>query len=392
MDTCEFTDTTLDAKTTRASFIFTQEDDKEPAYICRLDTGNFEIRNSDNSIYFQLNCADVDEKVNFQYAKHFYMGKKLHVFIAAKSIDGLDSFIYIVDTSEEPAVHRLEFNKQIKGIVTNIFVSNALKNEQKEDYYIVTIGTLDSAIYVFRTTAKMTLEKQALTCALLRTDARNAITQQLIVLDTRSKSPADVYILCGGSNGIIDIFLMKADSTIENEPEVEFKRHQLLKLPSNLPIISMQCHKSTDQEVLLAISQELYNPIRISRSIEPSVSVVRFNTHKLIGKGIQSMKFKSGTHIICKDTMIKEPLHVWTCYADKDTSQFMLTQCTFDIKKFEFGDRTNTFLPLAKGEAPDIQQVAVVDKNSCLILGKEALQRLKSANTQPKGHKRQHST
>lgn len=79
----------------------------------------------------------------------------------------------------------------------------------------------------------MTLEKQALTCALLRTDARNAITQQLIVLDTRSKSPADVYILCGGSNGIIDIFLMKADSTIENEPKVEFKRHQLLKLPSN---------------------------------------------------------------------------------------------------------------------------------------------------------------
>lgn len=67
----------------------------------------------------------------------------------------------------------------------------------------------------------------------------------------------------------------------------------------------MQCHKLTDQEVLLAISQELYNPIRISRSIEPSVSIVKFNTHKLMGKDIQSMKFKSGTHIICKETMIK---------------------------------------------------------------------------------------
>lgn len=71
----------------------------------------------------------------------------------------------------------------------------------------------------------------------------------------------------------------------------------------------------------------------------------------------------------------------------------MLTQCEFDLKKFEFGDRTNTFLPLPKdNKALDIQQVAILDKDSCLVLGKEALQKLKSANTQPKGHKRQHST
>ncbi|KAK4517602.1 uncharacterized protein ATC70_000942 [Mucor velutinosus] len=392
MNTCEFTDTKFDTKTTRANFIFSQENDKEPKYVYRLDAENFEIRNSDNSNYFQLNCTNVDEKVNFQHANHFYLNERLYVFIAAKSIDGLNSVIYLVDTSKKPAVQQLVFNRQIKGIVTNIFVSNALKNDQKEDYYIVTIGTLDSAVYVFRTTAEMTLEKQALTCALLRTDARNAITQQLIVLDTQSKSPADVYILCGGSNGIIDIFLMKGDSKIENEPEVEFRRHHLLKLPSNLPIVSMQCHKFTDQEVLLAISQELYNPTRISRSIEPSVSVVKFNTHKLMGKDVRSMTFKSGTHIIRKETMIKEPFYVWTCYADKDGGQFMLTQYEFDTKKFEFGDRTNTFLPQAKGKALDIQQVAVFDKDSCLVLGKEALQKLKSANPQLRKRKRQLST
>lgn len=127
MNTCDFTETKFDAKTTRASFIFAPENDQEPAYVYRLDKENFEIRNSDNSIHFQLHCEKLDEKVNFQYANHAYLDEKLYVFIAAKSIDGLDSFIYLVDTSKEPAVHQLAFNKQIKGIVTNIFVSNALK-------------------------------------------------------------------------------------------------------------------------------------------------------------------------------------------------------------------------------------------------------------------------
>jgi hypothetical protein len=72
-----------------------------------------------------------------------------------------------------------------------------------------------------------------------------------------------------------------------------------------VPIISIQCHRVTDQEVLLAICQELSNPIRISRSIEPSVSIVKFNTQKLIGKNIKSLKFKRGSHIVCKDTMTK---------------------------------------------------------------------------------------
>lgn len=128
MDTCKFTDTQFDAKTTRASFVFSRGNNKGPTQIYRLDNENFEIRNSDNnSIHFQLHRTDVDEEVTFQYANHFYLEEKLYFFIAAKSIEGLNSFIYLVDTSKEPPIQRLEFNRQMKGIVTNIFVSNALK-------------------------------------------------------------------------------------------------------------------------------------------------------------------------------------------------------------------------------------------------------------------------
>lgn len=97
----------------------------------------------------------------------------------------------------------------------------------------MTIGTLDSAIYVFKLTAGMVLEKQTLACTLLRTDAKNSITQQLVVCGkTLSESPPDIYIVSGGSNGIMDFFFMKADSEVEKEPILKFVSHQLIKLPS----------------------------------------------------------------------------------------------------------------------------------------------------------------
>lgn len=83
------------------------------------------------------------------------------------------------------------------------------------------------------------------------------------------------------------------------------KLTNLLIFINLVPILSIHCHKFTDQEILLSIVQELYNPIRISRSIEPSVSIVKFDAHKLMGKAVKSMKFKRGTHIICRETMIK---------------------------------------------------------------------------------------
>ncbi|CEP13119.1 hypothetical protein [Parasitella parasitica] len=233
MDTYEFNDRKFDIKTTRSRFIYPNDDDVNPIQFYRVDTQHFEIRNINNDILFELNYKDVHQDIHFQYAKHAYLDEILYFFIAAQSVDGLNSYLYLFNPLEKQSFYRLEFNREIKGIVTNIFVSATLKNGDRDHYHVITIGTLDSAIYVFRLTAKMMIEKQPLTCTLLRSDARNSITQQLITLGTQSKSPADFYIMCGGSNGVIDFFLVKADSKIENEPIIEFVAHQLGKLPSN---------------------------------------------------------------------------------------------------------------------------------------------------------------
>ncbi|KAI8647670.1 hypothetical protein BD408DRAFT_439112 [Parasitella parasitica] len=385
MNTYEFNDRQFDIKTTRSWFIYSKENHIDPIQIYRVDTQHFEIRDIDNNILFELNYKDIHQDIRFQYAKHAYLDETLLFFIAARSSDGIHSYLYLVNPLKEQSFHRLDLNRDIKGIVTNIFVSSALKNESRNDYHIVTLGTLDSAIYVFRITAEMMTEKQPLACALLRSDARNSITQQLIVLDTQSKSPADVYMMCGGSNGIIDFFLVKADCKVENEPIIDFVSHQLGKLPSNLPIVSIQCHKINDREVLLAISQELFNPNRISRSTEPSVSMLKFNTKKLVGKNITSMKFQRGTHIISGDIMTKECFQTRACYFDPDNGLLMMTQFEFDVNRFEFGEKTDTFL---QGIPQDLQQVAVLDKNTSWVLGKQALQKLKLA----KGLKRKQST
>lgn len=128
MDIFECNDTQFDMKATRSKFIYSKNNDIEPIQIHRIDTENFEIRNIDNnSIAFELNYKDIDHDIRFQYANHFYLKDILYFYIAAQSIDGLDSCIYLVNPLKKKSFHRLEFNRQIKGIVTNIFVSNALK-------------------------------------------------------------------------------------------------------------------------------------------------------------------------------------------------------------------------------------------------------------------------
>lgn len=71
-----------------------------------------------------------------------------------------------------------------------------------------------------------------LACTLLRTDARGAITQQIVPLHNQSKTPADIYLVCGGSNGVLDFFLMHSDTDITVESKLQFQRHEYVKLPS----------------------------------------------------------------------------------------------------------------------------------------------------------------
>jgi hypothetical protein len=87
---------------------------------------------------------------------------------------------------------------------------------------------------VFRITSDITVsalkKNTPIPCALTRTDAKNALSQEFIVLDNQG-----VYLACGGFNGIIDFFLIKTDgcSLLEQEPELKYVRHQLIKLPTN---------------------------------------------------------------------------------------------------------------------------------------------------------------
>jgi hypothetical protein len=120
----------------------------------------------------------------------------------------------------------------------------------------MTIGTMDSALYVARFTSsdiikkkeeeleKVAVKTKILTCGLARTDARNAITQEIIVLNSQSKTPACVYIICAGYNGIMDFFLLKDDADIVNEVILEYQRHVLVELPSNCKILHFCCTTS----------------------------------------------------------------------------------------------------------------------------------------------------
>ncbi len=105
----------------------------------------------------------------------------------------------------------------------------------------MTIGTLDSALYVVRFTRsdfildkedKKKTEAQLFACTLLRTDARNAITQEIIVLNSQSKTPPDIFIVSAGSNGTLDFFLLEGDSDITAKPKLQFQRHEFIELPS----------------------------------------------------------------------------------------------------------------------------------------------------------------
>lgn len=90
----------------------------------------------------------------------------------------------------------------------------------------MTIGTIESAIYIFRfIEGDILTQKKAIACSLLRTDARHSLTQEIFALD-------NVYVICGGFNGVIDFFIIKGKLNFSEEPILEYQRSDLPKLPS----------------------------------------------------------------------------------------------------------------------------------------------------------------
>lgn len=153
----------------------------------------------------------------------------------------------MMDPLHPSEFNRLSFNRKIKGDVSNIHISQKLqvtlaaaykesslkdpspfcKSSHKKEYQIMTIGTMDSALYVSRFIASDILtQKEPLACTLARTDARNALTQEILV---RANS---MYVICGGSNGAMDFFLIKDDPDFSAPLILEYQRPDFLDLPS----------------------------------------------------------------------------------------------------------------------------------------------------------------
>ncbi|GAA5808442.1 hypothetical protein MFLAVUS_001833 [Mucor flavus] len=390
MSKMNFSTDLIDAK---SRFIY-QNQENAPTHIYRHNLDQFELREIKQectTVICELSVQDIKDKdsikdVQFQYAHYLYDGAKLLFLIVTETADGLESFIYLFDPLHiKTTLKRFVLTKKLKGHVSNIFISKPLKNNDKDDYYILTIGTLDSAIYVIRFTfADILKEKednQALACALIRTDARNAITQEIVVLNQQSNSPANVLLLCGGSNGVIDFFLMKGDSNIEKEPVLEYQRHDLIKLPSKLPIVSLQWLTNlNDKQIVLGVGQELFKPMRISRLIEPSMTILKLNIKGLICKDSVTVKFPSGTHL--NPLQVKPKYKLSTCYLGTIETRITTIELTTD----KIGDKTNTFLTLA--DVKDLQQVYIPDQNNCWILDKNGY--IKLTTIAHKSRKRRH--
>ncbi|KAG2230223.1 hypothetical protein INT48_002093, partial [Thamnidium elegans] len=339
MSKINFSTDLIDAK---SRFIY-QNSENAPTHIYRHNLDQFELRE------IKQECTTVQ----FQYAHYLYDGAKLLFLIVTETTDGLESFLYLFDPLDiKTTLKRFVLTKKLKGHVSNIFISKPLK--------------VNSAIYVIRLTfADILQEKdsQTLACTLIRTDARNAITQEIVVLNQRSKSPANVLLLCGGTNGVLDFFLIKGDSNVENEPILEYQRHDLIKLPSKLPIVSLQWLTNlNEKQIVLGVGQELFKPMRISRLIEPSMTILKLNIKDLICKDSVTVKFPSGTHL--NSLQAKHNYKLSTCYFDATETRITTIELTTD----KIGDKTNTFLTLA--DIKDLQQVYIPDQNNCWVLDK----------------------
>jgi hypothetical protein len=154
--------------------------------------------------------------------------------------------------------------------------------------------------------------KHPIPCALVRTDAKNALSQAVIVLDHQN-----TYLACGGFNGVIDFFRIKTngDVLLEQEPELGYVKHQLIKLPTNrktvhsqiikkkkkthtkstllpVPVISIHYQKDPDHsnQILLIVSQEL---VKMSRTRQVRVWKMSVSFTYLFLVARRSLAFRS---------------------------------------------------------------------------------------------------
>jgi hypothetical protein len=87
-----------------------------------------------------------------------------------------------------------------------------------------------------------------------------------------------------------------------------------------------------------------------------------------------------------------DDFELYTCYLDSDEqNQLMISWCKFKTGDFTFQDKINSFL-IVDERLKEYHQVAILDQNSCWMLGKEVLFQVHHTKVHKRGSKRQLDT
>ncbi|KAG1140011.1 hypothetical protein G6F37_009650 [Rhizopus arrhizus] len=263
---------------------------------------------------------------------------------------------------------------ELRQVDNNQIIKEIQSADFTKDELILTIGTLDSALYVIRLNSTTLLESEW-PCILARTDAKSALTQSVFVTNNT------VYVIVGGSNGVLDIFLLKQDKTLE------FCRHQLLQLPSNLPIVNVQCFEQ-ENYVALVISQQLkqIKSLTKKRGLEPSITITKLDTANMVFKDTVFKKSQFGTHLlpviqIEDDDDDKRIYQLKTLYMD--VKEGVINTFNFDETKWEFNDEKHNLYLEIEQKTGCLQDIFILEK-TCFLLDKEKMHQLEIKEKQGK--------
>ncbi|KAG1457533.1 hypothetical protein G6F46_007208 [Rhizopus delemar] len=282
---------------------------------------------------------------------------------------------FIIKESKAKYFYRYDQDRfELRQVDNNQIIKEIHSADFIKDELILTIGTLDSALYVIRVNSTTLLESEW-PCILARTDARSALTQSVLVTNNT------VYVIVGGSNGVLDIFLLKQGKRLE------FCRHQLLQLPSNLPIVNVQCFEQ-ENYVALVISQQLkqIKPLTKKRGLEPSITITKLDTASMVFKDTVFKKSQFGTHLlpaiqIEDDDDDKRIYQLKTLYLD--VKEGVINTCNFDETKWEFNDEKHNLYLEIEQKTGSLQDIFILEK-TCFLLDKEKMHQLEIKEKQGK--------
>ncbi|KAI8971070.1 hypothetical protein BDB01DRAFT_855006 [Pilobolus umbonatus] len=366
----------------------------------------FELRDIHDTthIIHQMKISDIDPSKDayFVHIQHVFIDNHLYFFVILKLYNELTSNIYLYDPTHS-TVTIFALSRLVRGIVSDVFVSENI-NADTGDYHMVVLGTTDAALYVFRVNSHKIKSidhhdkihivgpSEIIPCALARTDAKCALIKDMMVLNnSQSQSSNNVCLVVGGLNGVLDFFLCKGP--MQGEPILEFRRQNIPRLPSKLPITLLKCMKSSmtdDNERLIFIRQELIgsNPTK-SDIFNAYISVIKFNVKTVkCGKTIATHQLTCKHHSpAIRAHKLGDGVFEFYGYSDADdssnqgtSSRYLkyITTIEFNLKKWEFETKLVKALSVSDYLSPkDHKDIAITSDSSCHVLAVDRLYTIK---------------